>query len=346
MKEVNKANKNVEPKTLKPHQQYQVVKASWPAIVDSITFNAVQKVLEENKASERRRLQGAEKRVFIASGLLKCKECGRPMVGQSAHGEKQIHRYYTHAISKGDEITCSVKRIKADEIEQAVSNHIVHVLKDGNYLNEVASRILQQDESSQKNIGLAKQRLVKELKDTELELEQAFKFHNKADPESETSLFLFEKIESLGKKKAQLKLEISAMEESTSNVISLDDVRADLEKRVQMVSKGWGKLNMIQQKRAVRRLIKEMRVGPGVIDMYYFSKANGDECPSGSFLMESGNHAKVHSSGTYGNLFKKSKLEVKNCLSARMVIAARLERATYCLEGSCSIQLSYATNMN
>lgn len=26
-----------------------------------------------------------------------------------------------------------------------------------------------------------------------------------------------------------------------------------------------------------------------------------------------------------------------------VVIAARLERATYCLEGSCSIQLSYAT---
>ena len=39
------------------------------------------------------------------------------------------------------------------------------------------------------------------------------------------------------------------------------------------------------------------------------------------------------------------KLKVQNCLSARMVIRARLERATYCLEGSCSIQLSYRTTI-
>jgi hypothetical protein len=37
-------------------------------------------------------------------------------------------------------------------------------------------------------------------------------------------------------------------------------------------------------------------------------------------------------------------LDVSGTDRQKMVIAARLERATYCLEGSCSIQLSYATN--
>ena len=102
-------------------------------------------------------------------------------------------------------------------------------------------------------------------------------------------------------------------------------------------------LHMVQQKRALKRLVQEMRVGPGVIDMYYYSKASGDECPSGWVREESRTHAQGHSSGSYGNLFKKSKLEIQNCLSARMVIAGGLEPPTYCLEGSCSIQLSYAT---
>lgn len=328
LKEVNKANKNVDAKALKPHQQYQVVKASWSGIVDRMTFDSVQKVLEENKAFERRRLHGAEKRVFIASGIIKCKECGRALVGQSAHGQKQVHRYYTHAMSKGDEINCSIKRIRADEIEQAVTNHVVNVLKDGNYLQGVAARILQKDESSQKNLELERQRLKKELKATETEMDQAFKFHSTAPVDSESARFMFEKIEKLEKKKSNLNTELNENEESFSNVISLDEVRSDLENRVQMVTRGWNKLNMVQQKRALRRLVMEMRVGPGVIDMFYYSKASGDECPSGWVHEESRNHAQGHYLKSYGNLFKKSKWEVQNCLSASLVITRGIEPPT------------------
>lgn len=45
-----------------------------------------------------------------------------------------------------------------------------------------------------------------------------------------------------------------------------------------------------------------------------------------------------------GDLKLDSKLRVQNCVSARLVIPARLERATLSLEGRCSIQLSYGTN--
>lgn len=115
-------------------------------------------------------------------------------------------------------------------------------------------------------------------------MEQAFKFHAAAPADSETARFMFEKIENLGKKKSGLKVELNEIEESFSNVISLDEVRQDLEKRVQMVSRGWNKLNMVQQKRTLRRLIQEMRVGPGVIDIFYYSKASGDDALQDGFM--------------------------------------------------------------
>ena len=70
--EVNRQYKNSDPALLKPHQKYQVVKASWPGIVDANVFESVQRVLEENKASERTRLADGEKRIFILSKILKC----------------------------------------------------------------------------------------------------------------------------------------------------------------------------------------------------------------------------------------------------------------------------------
>ena len=159
-------------------------------------------------------------------------------------------------------------------------------------------------------------------------MDQAFKFHSTAPVDSESARFMFEKIENLGKKKSNLKAELNENEESFSNVISLDEVRSDLENRVQMVTRGWNKLNMVQQKRALRRLVREMRVGPGVIDVFYYSKASGNECPSGWVHEKSGKHAQGHYLESYGNLFKKSKWEVQNCLSARLVITARIELAT------------------
>lgn len=44
--EVRKQNKNIEATELKPWQKYQVVKASWPAIIDQSIFDHAQKLLE------------------------------------------------------------------------------------------------------------------------------------------------------------------------------------------------------------------------------------------------------------------------------------------------------------
>lgn len=113
MLEVNRRYKGTKSHILKPCQQYQIVRASWPAIVPKPLFEAVQKVLEDNKKSERARLQSATQRVFLLSGILRCSECGKPLVGQSAHGNTHIHRYYTTTCFKASHPNAPLGKLPA-----------------------------------------------------------------------------------------------------------------------------------------------------------------------------------------------------------------------------------------
>lgn len=328
MREVNRKNKFTESRLLKPHQKYQLVKASWPGIIDRDVFESVQILLDENKLKERRRLSGSEKRIFLASGIVRCAECGRVLVGQSSHGQMSVHRYYVHGYSKGDVITCSVKRIRAEEIEDALSKHVSKVLQDGRYLDSVAGKIASQAKDAESSSKGERKRLQKELQEVEKEMEAAFKFQMKAEQGSESAKFFFDKIESLGKRKIALEKSISEIGESSSNVISLSDVRRDLEGRVQAASKGWAKLSAVQQKRALRRLIQQLLIGPKGIDIYYYSSALSDGMSSGGLLMEQKSPAKVIPFRALGIEKSGSKLKVQNCLSARMVTSPRLERGS------------------
>lgn len=349
MREVNRKNKNSDLKFLKPYQKYQLVKATWPAIIDLNTFDSVQKLLSENLLNERRRLSKSQRRVFLASGIIHCKECGRAMVGSSSHSENIVHRYYIHASSKGDIITCPVKRIRAEEVEEAISNHFSNIVLKANYLESVAQRIYSQVDGNKSTVNRIKQDMQKELKKTVDEMEKVFKLHLQSIDGSEAAKFLFDKIEQLGKRKASLENSLSDMLDSEKdNVVSLDEVKADLGARISLATRGWAKLPAIQKKRALRKFVQRMLISRKGLDIYYYTDAAQAEERSLGILFSDGQSiAKVlpfESRGTLENLKKAgSKQWVQNCVSARLVMPLRFERRTYALEGRCSIQLSYGT---
>src|SRR5262249_30662942 len=95
-REVNADKAGEDPSSLKPWQPYQIVQAFWPAILDKTTFNSVQRLLDDAKQLHRKKMKNAHHRIFLLSGVIRCGECGRALVGQSAHGKRQVHRYYAH----------------------------------------------------------------------------------------------------------------------------------------------------------------------------------------------------------------------------------------------------------
>jgi len=149
-------------------------------------------------------------------------------------------------------------------------------------------------------------------------MEAAFKFQMSVDPNSTAAQFYISKLEELGKKKSVLEKSLSELTQSDTSPIELSAVKQDLEVRVLQINRGWKKLTASQQKRALRRLIKLLLVGPNGIDIYYYSNALDGESTLGGLLNESQSLAKVLPFRVRGNFLGDSKIEFQNCFSVEV----------------------------
>jgi site-specific DNA recombinase len=97
-------------------QDGELVKGLHTALVDEELFDKCQKI-----RAERRRQQNSNqttRRVYLLSGIITCKECGRRMRAQSAHS----CRYYRESARfSGIECQQHGKSVKADEVESRIS---------------------------------------------------------------------------------------------------------------------------------------------------------------------------------------------------------------------------------
>ncbi|NUM59017.1 MAG: recombinase family protein [Bdellovibrionaceae bacterium] len=230
LREINKANKDKDKSHLKPWQKYSVVKASWPAIVDKELFEEVQSILEENRSKERLRLETSVKRVFFASQILICGDCGRPLVGSSAHGRNKVHRYYVHASKKGDVITCTKKRYSADEIEAGLVDRLSEILLRAGHFEKVSENIRKNVAVNPEEIKRQADGTEEEVKKITLAIRRTFKLQAEMDADSDGIKLVANELQELGRKKKSLEtrlMELKAKADYTSDVeesvVSLKD---------------------------------------------------------------------------------------------------------------------------
>ncbi len=261
-KEVNKRSKGKDQSRIKPWQRYEVVPASWPAIVSEETFNNVQDVLEENKTKERNRLEGADRRIFIATRLLKCAECGGTLVGSSAHGAKKVHRYYIHSQKKGDVIKCAYKRHSADEIEAAISEHLCEMLLQAGHFEKISETIRQSFTVKPEELKRQKAQLGEELKKVSLGIERTFKIQAEMDADSEGIRLVAQQLQDFGRKKKILTEQLEQLKASENQTEDTDDAIDDLKERLEAFKRGWKKATPMAKKSLLKDLLWGVVVSP------------------------------------------------------------------------------------
>ena len=104
--------------------QYQVIDAVWPAIVDAAAFERVQALMVHNG---RANSNGAKlvRHVHVLRDLIQCGRCRGPMVGRSGTGQQGTSYFYYVCADK----SCGF-RVSAQEVEGAVLDPCSQLAQD------------------------------------------------------------------------------------------------------------------------------------------------------------------------------------------------------------------------
>lgn len=268
-REVNVKNKDEEQAYLKAWQQYQIVRASWEAIVDKELFFRVQKRLEVAAQLERQRFDNGDKRVFFVSGMIRCGHCGRALIGQSAHGRKQIHRYYGHKQLINEKITCPVKRYSAEEIEETILKHLDKVLADTGYLDQIENNIEQCLGVNSSNHKARKDIVKKAITKIDGEIESVFKLATSMKSGSAGSDLIQNKLEKLAEKKKEMEKELELAVQCEVNLSVSSSAKAVIKSNIMALKAAMKKGQPHFKKRLFGNLFNQLLVTENGIKVFY-----------------------------------------------------------------------------
>lgn len=268
-REINVKNKNEEQAYLKAWQQYQIVPASWKAIVDNDLFSRVQKRLEVAAQLERQRFDNGDKRIFFVSGMIRCGHCGRALIGQSAHGRKQIHRYYGHKQLINEKITCPVKRYSAVEIEETILKHLDKVLAETGYLNQIEDNIEQCLGVNSTTQKARKDIIKKAIHKIDGEIESVFKLATNMKSGGAGSDLIQNKLEKLAEKKKEMEKELDLAIQCETNLAVSSSAKSVIKSNIMALKAAMKKGKPHFQKRLFGNLFQQLLVTENGIRVFY-----------------------------------------------------------------------------
>lgn len=106
-------------KAIDARGQRRLVEAVWPAIVDTDTFDRVQRLLAVNARTNHSQAKQVRHVHILAAGIMECGRCGTAMVGRSGTG-RLGKTYFYYACPSAD---CGF-RVVAPEVEEAVVSRL------------------------------------------------------------------------------------------------------------------------------------------------------------------------------------------------------------------------------
>ena len=268
LKEVNRGNRSVDQSELKPWQKYKQVKASWPAILDRDIFDRAQVLLAETANFYRQRRSSSERRVFLLSGMLTCGECGRPLMGQTAHGKTSKHRYYIHG-GQSKENKCAITRYRADELEETVTGHLLQGLAEAGYFESLSEKIKKTALTGNLNLAGEMKRAREAVTEMDQRISRAYQIQSRGQLTQEALQVVSDDLNRLALEKKALK---EYIEELEAMKIDKEDVGAQgdsLIGRLVDFQKGWAKAPSSKRKVLLRRAVKRLVTMPDGIEMVY-----------------------------------------------------------------------------
>lgn len=259
-REVNKANKGKDPASLRESERYQVVDATWTAIVDEDLFKAVQARLAENR--EFVKFDQWKTYPFVFSKMIRCLDCGGEIRTTSAHGKNAKYSYYRHV----GKCPAGVGLVHADKLEAIVMRRLRELDASPQLLEILVNR--QHNSASDKAPAVISERNACESEARQIdEKVDALVDRIASLPKDVDATVLVRKMQELQTRKAQLSDNVvrltAEIESMNREKLNPEEVRA----AIRYVHTHLAELPAPLKRDLLRRLITQVELGQKVLRM-------------------------------------------------------------------------------
>ena len=191
------------------------------------------------------------------------------LIGQSAHGKTDIHRYYGHKQLVGEKITCPIKRFPASEIEEAILQHVDKTLSEPGHLDLIENNIEKSVGADRSATKAKKQTLAKAIEKTEVEIDSIFNIVSNMKSGSAGTELIQDKLQKLAEKKKSLDQEMNLLNqmEQTSNLVS--GAKKFIETNVRAVKASLKRAKPHLQKKLLGTLFQQLIATDAGIKVFY-----------------------------------------------------------------------------
>ena len=294
-KEVNKSNKKKDPKTLKHYERYEIVKASWPALIEEDLFALVQRTILENKEIACFKNTKGKVRVYVLGSVLRCSECRGALVGSSCHGQGGVYRYYTHRSKQGRKLSCSINNLKAQDLETQVLNHLDNVLKQEGYLDNLERRMSDQENGQHLSLKKEKRTKLIDLESVNQEIDSCFHLQASLKKEEGLDNLTKNQLRNLDTRKIKIENRLKEIDLELESRLTPVSIRSAIESNLVALHKRKA-VTRLNLKRLIRRVVKDIVVSPKGLEInYWATPTEGNFRGEGSKILPfSSNRNKQH----------------------------------------------------
>lgn len=336
------------------------VPAQWEPIIDRVTFDRVQKILEANCS---RRKTHNNKFPFTLTGILECKECGEKMSGASATGGtgKRVG-YYEHLATRKNESSLSHKllnhkprRIPALKIEPAVWDEVKKFVMSDEFVQNLLTRAKAMQGVDDKNSRSKELDLKSKALDRQIALlaERIAKLPEAIDPKP-----LIDQLGELQQAQSKITEELKTITEPKddhSKLISFEDLGLFRQGLKELIAKG--ELDPQMRSKITKLVVYKIEILKDGFEIHFhvghthYQRALGDSSPSASFFVSKTFKKKKPSPGIPAEGFNfvladsESKKKIQLCeRSTRLTIGGPGENRTPTPLRALDFESSASTN--
>lgn len=147
----NKLDKSGKKRKLRERSEWILIKI--PPIISKETFQLVQEILKNHKG-------GKKTRIYLLSGLVKCKDCGSKYIGLSTQRKYYFYRCGNFVKRFPLPKNCNARPVKAEKLENAVFYEIQKAILRPDILIHHILNLAKNINSNEKDLEKTKMRLI------------------------------------------------------------------------------------------------------------------------------------------------------------------------------------------